>query len=197
MTLASKALGMGVVGVALASLASGCGWYTNIPAAIVAVGVTPGRVLYEKKSNEVITTITNPKVTFRADPGSVGATFDLIDVTYVRNDGRTKTDAALLPAMVLGATVRVDGSVYPDNPLAAGPLDQTKVGTNVFVGRFEYEIPVITRHVEAYGSRSSGNEANANAIYAQCIFRGADDANWPIEATVIAPIVFNGTPPNP
>lgn len=192
MAFRGKALGLGGVSLALISLASGCGWYTNVPAAIVVVGVTPGKVLYERKAGEVTITVTNPKATFRADPGSIGATFDVVDVTYVRNDGRTKTDASLLPAMLLGATVRVDGSVYPDNPLAAGPMDATKVGTNIFVGRFEYEIPVINRFVENYGGRSSGAEAPAGTIYAQCIFKGSDDANFPLEVSVNAPITFSG-----
>lgn len=191
MALARKALGLGVVGLALASLASGCGWYTNVPAAIVAVGVSPGRVLYETKASETVITTVNPKVTFRSDPGSIGATFDAIQVTYTRYD-RTKVDASQIPEIVIGAHVRVDGSVYPDNPLAVGPLDQTKLGSAIYVGRFEYEIPVINRYVENFGSQSSQNQAGVNAI---CIFKGVDDANWPIEVAVNVPIVFNGKPP--
>jgi len=185
---------MWAVPTLLASLAmTGCGFYTNIPAQILIGEVKPATLNYEliRTDGTREIKIEVPTVTLRAEPGSIGFTVDTLKVTYFRavGSGKEQIDPAKIPPLTLGTTFRVESSNFPSDP--SGPnIDQTAVGKSIYVGRYTYTLPIITRHVEAFGALPA-NYQDA-AIYAQVSMSGVDDANFPSTYTFFVPITFNG-----
>jgi hypothetical protein len=180
---------------ALALLASGCGWYTNIPASIYVYAVEPATVVYGPTDTRGVREIkvTGPTVTFQGEPGSIGANFDSALVTYRLSNQATSTS---LPQLSLGLTFRVDSSNYPVRT-ADEAIGQATIGTAISTGRTTIALPVVTRHVEDFGSRATGGpatEVNAAAVTAVVVFTGSDDANLPVSLEARIPIFFSGTP---
>lgn len=181
----------------LAATLSGCGWYTNIPAQITVMEVKPGRVTLGPVVDGVhTTTVEDPSVTLRAEPGSIGATFNSMDVVYYRDLGYANNQAILagnhLPALHVGLSFHVDSSNFPSNPMIVNPIEQGDVGAKVYVGQYTFTPAVMTRLVEQYGLITSGDEANQPGIYAACSLHGVDDANFNAELEFSIPITYSG-----
>jgi hypothetical protein len=141
---------------------SGCGQYTNIPAQYHIAGTSDlvATITYAGGT----ATVKEPKVTVKGEPGSIGATFESMDISY------TSDIAAVTNVPV---SFRVDSSALPDSTGNVTP------STNTF------ELPVISSKVIELGRRQSqGN------ISARVILHGTDDANWPSDLSVNVPIVF-------
>lgn len=172
---------------------AGCGWYTNVPAQIAVHSVKPGRVTYEPPDTRGIREIkVEPAVvTIQGEPGSIGASFTEMSVTYKLIN--LSNASSKLPMLRMGFTFRVDSSVYPTQPTAAR-IGQAEQGTAIDVGKRELEFPVITRHVEQFGLETQAPEGNAAMVTADCSCIGADDANLPITLNVQIPIYFSGNP---
>lgn len=186
----------------LAATLSGCGWYTNVPAQITVVEVKPGRVTYGPVVDNVHSTaVEDPTVTLRAEPGSIGSTFNSIDITFYKDLGATSDGTTLksipvgnrLPAMHVGLSFHVDSSNFPSDPLNVNPIEQADVGQKVYVGRYTFSPPVMTRLVEEYGMLPSNDtDTNQPGVFADCVLHGADDANFPAEVEFWVPITFSG-----
>lgn len=172
---------------------TGCGYYTNVPAQVVAT-VTPARLVYGEGTASNTVKITEPEVSFRTEPGSVGVTYNRITVKYFKIDG-TAVAASDLPPLKLGLTCHVDGSQLPSNPLdPAKGINQAAQGKEVWVGRVTVALPIVTRHVEQYGGRTSGPDVNQAGVFAQVQMDGADDAGFDSSITFFVPIIFSGFP---
>lgn len=180
------------IGLTLLTLLSGgCGWYTNLPASVYVAAVKPGKITYEPANAQGVREIKteNPVVTFRGEPGSIGVTIDKCIVRYMlSNDSQAPQDK--LPGMTLGLSFRVESSNYPTQP-GAGRIDHSQVGQFVEVGKTEVEVPLLTRHVEAFGQDSS---VNASLVTAVAEFKGSDDAMLPVSLYAQVPIYFSGQP---
>jgi hypothetical protein len=180
-----------------ASLAtSGCGYYTNIPAQITVLETKPGRISYSGSISlgTGVTKVDEPEVTLRAEPGSIGATYNKITVTYYRIDG-TAVGSDKLPPLKLGFTFHVDSSNFPSNPMDVGkPIDQSQVGKSIWLGRSTFVPPIMTRHVEQYGSVANGTDGNQAGLFAKIELVGSDDANYDASLTFFVPIIFSGAP---
>jgi hypothetical protein len=181
-----------------ASLAtSGCGYYTNIPAQITVYETKPGRVSYSGSATvgTALTHVDDPNVTLRAEPGSIGATYNKMTVTYYRAIDGVQIGSNLIPPLKLGFTVHVDSSNYPSNPMDIGkPIDQAAVGKSIWVGRTSFIPPIMTRHVEQYGATANGNDGNQAGLFAKLELVGSDDANFDASLTLFVPITFSGAP---
>ncbi|MEB3328108.1 MAG: hypothetical protein VKQ33_02615 [Candidatus Sericytochromatia bacterium] len=174
------------IALALAAcLAPGCGWYTNLPASVYVAAVKPGKVTYEAPNAQGVREVKTepPVVTFHTEPGSIGVNFELCRVTYT-------PASSLLPKQEFGLSFRVEAAGYPTQP-RTGRIEQGQVGQFVEVGKVEVEVPVLTRHVEAYGLDAS---TNAPMITAVTEFLGTDDATWQVPLTARIPIYFLGQP---
>ncbi|MDB5096005.1 MAG: hypothetical protein JWM80_426 [Cyanobacteria bacterium RYN_339] len=181
-----------IIVAALAAL-PGCGYFTNIPAQVVVAEVKAASLVYGEGTTANSIKIDSPEAVLRTDPGSVGVTFNSINVTYYKIDG-TAVAATDLPPLKLGMTCHVDGSQYPSNPLdPANSITQADQGHKVWVGRTTVTLPIVTRHVEQYGGRTT-NDGNQAGIFAKIVMNGVDDANFDSSITFFVPIVFSGLP---
>jgi hypothetical protein len=176
--------------VSLASV-SACGLYTNVPAQIHIVDIKGGTVTYGNTTNDSReVTVVAPEITLAGEPGSIGATIESIQVDYVTTDGKTLVPTNKVPGMNLRMSIRVESSNFPTDPMA-GPLTQASVGQTVAIGKATVSLPVITRHVIAYGADATVNLAS---VTAQFHMQGTDDAGFPVDLTAYAPITFLGPP---
>lgn len=146
---------------------SSCGQYTNFPAQYHVAGnsnlvATIGYPATGSTNNSVA--ITLPKLVVKGEPGSVGATFDQIDVSY---------NTADITASKSEITFRVDSSHFRDN------------SGNVVVDGGAIDLPVISPKVIEYGRRQG-----ASNISARVTLSGTDDAGWPTSLPVNVAIVF-------
>jgi hypothetical protein len=177
---------------ALVSL-SGCGTFTNVPAQVKVAKVDGATLTYEKPdaTDGWRTVKIDPAIlTLQGEPGSIGVTFEQMKVDYFQINN-TRVPAAKIPVMDLRVSVRVESSHYPNNP-AAAPLNQADVGKTVYAAKTDVELPIVTRHVSAYGGEL---DTNAGAIWAQVELIGNDDAGFPAKLVAYVPITFIG-PPN-
>lgn len=184
-----------VAAAALLTSLGGCGAYTNIPAQIVVAEVKPGKVTYTVTNTDGAkqTSIEEPSVTLRGDPGSLGVTYNTMNVKYY-DIASNQLPSTSIPSMKLGLTVRVESSVFPNDPLAVGEMNLGDVGQKDYVGRYSFSPPILTRHVEEYGASSDLTKGNQAAVYAEVELVGADDANWPADLIFFVPIIFSGSP---
>lgn len=175
--------------VALTSMTiNACGQFTNFPAQYHIAGTSnlTATVSYPPTGSTGGTGVVAvlPKLVVKGEPGSVGATFDQMDVSY---------NTADITASKSEISFRVDSSHFRDN------------SGNVIVDGGSIDLPVISPKVIDYGRRQSvGN------ISARVTLSGTDDAGWPTSLQVNVPIVFipggtastgggttNPTPTNP
>jgi hypothetical protein len=176
---------------ALAS-ASACGLYTNVPAQIKVAQVVGATLFYEKPDatdgwREV--KIEDPTMTLVGEPGSIGVTYEKMKVDYLQINEKPVA-AGEIPPMDLRVSIRVESSNFPSDPLA-GPLSREQMGVALAVGKTTVTLPIVTRHVSAYGAKVSENVA---ALSAQLTLKGVDDAGYPAELIVYVPITFQGPP---
>lgn len=179
-----------LIGAAL-SCAS-CGLYTNIPAQVHVETVTPATIDYTIASatQSAVYKETQPTVTLVAEPGSIGVTYDTMAITYGDRTLAPVSSSDIFP-LTQRFTVRVESSNYPMDPGGAQPIDQTKVGQQINVGKTTVTLPVITRQVEDYGNKKA-NYANAG-LTAEVTLSGWDDAGFPTSLPPIEiPITFTG-----
>jgi hypothetical protein len=179
--------------VAAVAALPGCGYYTNVPAQIVVADVKPATLVYGEGTTANSIKIDSPEVTLRTDAGSIGATFNSMYVQYY-NINRAPIGQNDLPQLQLGMTVRVEGSQYSSNPLdPANAITQSEQGQKVWIGRTTVPLPIVTRHVEQYGGRTT-NDGNQAAIWAMVTMKGVDDANFDATLIFYVPITFSGLP---
>lgn len=182
---------LGLAGL-VALVGSGCGLYTNIPAQIKVAEVVGATVTYDRPDaadgwrNVKVET---PSVTLVGEPGSIGVTYERIKVLYLMINEQPIA-AKEIPDMNLRMSVRVESSNFPTDPLA-GPLARDQMGTTLQVGKSTVTLPIVTRHVTAYGAKLSENAASLSA---QVTLTGADDAGVPASLTIYVPITFIGPP---
>ncbi len=182
-----------VLSLALALSTAACGWYTNIPASIYVRSVKPGSLVYGATDTRGVRDIKveHPEVVLQGEPGSIGANFDSIVVEYLLTNGGPSKN---LPRLSMGLTFRVESSNYPSRP-EERELEQNAVGTKIAVGTTPVAVPIVTRHVEEFGLKASGDsESNAAAVTAVVTFSGFDDANLAVSLVARVPIFFSGTP---
>ncbi|HEY9723744.1 MAG TPA: hypothetical protein V6D47_17155 [Oscillatoriaceae cyanobacterium] len=182
-----------ILGTAL-SCAS-CGLFTNVPAQVHVENVTPGTIDYTIASatQSAVYKETQPTATIVGEPGSIGVTFTTMDVQYAdptNNLTPKPLDSKSVAPLELRFTVRVDSSNYPADPAAAQPIDQTKIGQQVNVGKTTITLPVITRQVETFGDQKL-NYGDAG-ITAEVTLSGTDDAGFPASVQLDIPITFTG-----
>lgn len=160
---------LSLMGLSLATAISGCGNYTNFPAqyhisgtsSLIAKIAYPSAVAGSTASNA---SVTLPKLSLKGEPGSIGATFEKMDISYSVSDITTTS---------LPVSFRVDSSNFRDS---AG---------KVVADGGTFELPVVNAKVLEYGKRQS-----VNNISALVTLTGTDDASWPTSITVNVPIVF-------
>lgn len=177
---------------ALALATTACGWYTNIPASIYVKSVSAGTISYGAVTNGTRqVTVDVPEITLQGEPGSIGANFDSVSVRYLLSNG---TESKNLPRLSMGWTFRVESSNYPSRP-EERELEQDAVGKKIAVGATTISLPIVTRHVEQFGEKASGDaESNAAAITCEVTMSGFDDANLPVAIVARVPLFFTGTP---
>lgn len=175
---------------------SSCGMYTNIPAQVFVASVKPANLIYQKPDADGFRAITMeaPEVTLRGEPGSIGATFSQMKISYFKTDSNSQgLPSAVASGDIAGVntflTVHVPSSNFPSDP-GANPMDVTQTGKMIQAGTITTSVPVVTRHVEDYGMNLT-NYANA-ALTAEVIWTGTDDAGFPTEVRFHVPITFNG-----
>lgn len=182
-----------LLAAALALSTAACGWYTNIPASVYVKSVTPGTLNYGATDTRGVREIKidNPNIVLQGEPGSIGVNFDSVVVRYLLSNG---TESKNLPRLSMGMTFRVESSNYPSRP-DEKEISLEAVGKQIAAGVSTVTIPVITRHVEQFGEKATGDaEANAAAITAEVTMSGFDDANLPVSLVARVPIFFSGTP---
>jgi len=154
--------------IALSSMTiNACGQFTNFPAQYHISGTSNlvATVAYPPSgATGTGVVVTLPKLIIKGEPGSVGATFNQMDVSY---------NTADITAAKSEVTFRVDSSHFRD---ATG---------NVIVDGGAAELAVISPKVIEYGRRQ-----NASNLTARVVLSGTDDAGWPTEMPVNVSIVF-------
>lgn len=171
---------------------AGCGLYTNVPAQIKVADVVGATLTYEKPDASDgwrNVKVETPTVTLVGEPGSIGVTYEKMKVDYLQINEKRVPDTEI-PPMDLRISFRVESSNYPTDPLA-GPLTRDAMGRTLQVGKAQLNLPIITRHVSAYGAKTTENVA---ALSAQVQLIGTDDAGYPANLTVYVPITFFGPP---
>gem|GEM_PF-1697689 len=178
----------------LAASVGACGFYTNVPAQISVVNVKPGQITYNRDSGKLAIEYEQPEMNLRVEHGSIGATFNKMNVAYFYSNG-AKADTEV-PPLNLGMTVRVDTGVYPTNIRADAPeaVDPAQVGNKVLAPITKVNVPILTRHVTQFGLKSELPTGNAAAIYAVVNLTGYDDANFETRLEAFVPITFIGQP---
>lgn len=172
--------------MALTILATlGCGQFTNVPAQVKLKSVdAPALITYsfDATTRTTVATVTNPKVTFESELGSIGVTYDTMTVTFFTANGRnsipgtgTKADGST----DLRFTVRIPSSHL--NKDANGNI--TTPGTSGSV-----ELPLLSPVVQQWGQTHflEGNLSMAIEL------SGDDDATWPRSLTFTLPISLAG-----
>jgi hypothetical protein len=156
----------------LGMIISACGQYTNLPAQYHVSGTSDliAQISYDSTKNAIVKL---PKLTIKGEPGSIGATFETMSISY---------SGGGLANISLPVSFRVDSSHFRDEK------------DNVIVGGGTYDLPVVSPRVIEYGKSTS-----AANISATVVLSGSDDANWPTTLQVSIPIVFvpsaSGTAP--
>lgn len=142
---------------------SACGAFTNVPAQYNIDGSSDfvATVTYDASKNP---TIKLPKIKIKGEPGSIGATFNTMNITYSVGD---------VSATQVSVAYRVDSSHFMDEK------------GNIIVSGGTFELPVISPKVIDYGKRQGANNISARVVLA-----GLDDASWDTRIEFGVPIVF-------
>lgn len=172
--------------VSTVALLAGCGMYTNLPAQIRVGEVKPAKVTFEKPDASGVreVNIEQGTVTLIGEPGSIGVTYEKMNIDYLAINESTVPQGEL-PPMDLRMSVRVGSSNFPGD--VKGPLEQDKIGQTVQAGVGTFTVPVVTKFVEQYGLKT-----NVGALTAQVRLSGQDDAGLPADMVLYVPIVFHG-----
>ncbi|MBC7543093.1 MAG: hypothetical protein H7338_10210 [Candidatus Sericytochromatia bacterium] len=169
--------------IALTGLLSACGQYTNFPARIHISGESNlvGEVTYAFDSaNKPAVTVKNPKLTLVGEAGSIGITFDKMNITYT---GVPDT----FPKLNLTTGLRVDSSHNFERTVAG---DKTIVAKLV-QGKGVMDLPVVTPEVIKIGNPfNNAGGFISTPISAIVTLSGVDDALWPVEIQFGVPINF-------
>ncbi len=198
---------MWILGGALALGLPGCGWYTNVPAAINVINIEPSTVAVEYLLSKPDGTIkgitakyTNPTVTMAGQPGSIGATFKNMGIAYY-SPGAGVCCGNIIPDINAGkelrmkAFVRVDSSAmredYEKGYQEMDPAEFQK--KRLTIGQSKFVVPVVTNDVLALAAPAPGKGTRPTIIYAQVILEGEDDARWPYTKELFIPITFSDT----
>jgi hypothetical protein len=147
----------------LLSLIYSCGQYTNLPAQYHIEGTSEFVAIVSYDSNKNAN-VKLPKIKVKGEPGSIGATFDTMNITYNVGD---------ISASQVSVAYRIDSSHFRDEK------------GNIIVSGGTFEIPVVSPKVIEYGKRQG-----ASNISAKVVLSGLDDANWPTTLEFGVPIVF-------
>jgi hypothetical protein len=177
-----------MLALTVASAVSACGQYTNFPARIKISGESNlvGEVSYQFDQStsgvKVTATTKNPKLILIGEAGSVGATFDTMNITY-----QGVPDNFGSKSVNLKAGLRVDSSHNFERTVAA---DKTTV-TKVIQGKGQMDLPIVSAEVVRVGNpfNNSGGYISA-PISAVVTLQGIDDAGFPIDLQFGVPINF-------
>lgn len=163
-------------GLFLAAALAGCGLYTNLPAQIkVAPASDAGlkaSVTYTVDQSRISAEIKNPTLVLEGEPGSIGVTYDTINIEYL------PASLNLNPRVI-----RITGSVR------VGSSHQFDKDGKVMAGKGQIELPIISSHVVELGNPLSPSRINSQ-ISAKVTLEGVDDAGWPASLDVYIPINF-------
>ncbi len=158
----------------LGFIISSCGQYTNFPGQFHVSGTSDlvAEISYDSSKNAKIKL---PKLIIKGEPGSIGATFESMNINYGTAD---------ISSYNVPVSFRIDSSHFRDEK------------DNVVVSGGTYDLPVISAKVIEYGKR-----VNVNNLNATITLTGSDDANWPTTLQIGVPIIFlpstSGSPVNP
>ncbi len=188
-----------ISGAALALGASGCGWYTNVPAMITVKSVEPATVTVEFTKNKtdqtVVSKYTQPTITLEGQPGSIGATFKDMRIAYYRpsqgaapNLGTPMAEVSGGKELYLKAFVRVDTSALHEDPSKAYLEMKDIADKRLIIGVSKFVAPVITREILDLGDPTA--TARVSLIFARVVIEGEDDAKWPYSKEIFIPISF-------
>ena len=158
--------------IAMASMTiNACGQFTNFPAqyhisdtsGLTATVAYPAPAAGSTATSGGVT-VKLPRLVVKGEPGSVGANFEQMDVSYNVGD---------ITASKSEISFRVNSSHFRD------------ATDRVIVDGGSIDLPVISPKVIEYGRRQS-----ASNISARVTLSGTDDAGWPTSFQVNVPIVF-------
>jgi hypothetical protein len=177
-----------LIALTAASVGSACGQYTNFPARIKISGESnlSAEVNYQFESatggTKVTATTKNPKLVLMGEAGSVGATFDTMNITY-----QGVPDNFGSKSVNLKAGLRVDSSHNFERTVAA---DKTTV-TKMIPGKGQMDLPIVSAEVVRVGNpfNSAGGFISA-PISAVVTLQGIDDAGFPVDIQFGVPINF-------
>ncbi|PIQ26747.1 hypothetical protein COW36_00670 [bacterium (Candidatus Blackallbacteria) CG17_big_fil_post_rev_8_21_14_2_50_48_46] len=165
-----------LAGLLLASVVAGCGLYTNIPAQVkISPGTNGGlraSVTYTVDQSRISAEVKNPTLVLEGEPGSIGVTYDTINIEYLPQS------LTLNPRVV-----RITGSVR------VGSSHQFDKDGKPIPAKGEVELPIISSHVVELGNPLSQGRINSQ-ISAKVTLEGTDDAGWPASLDVYVPINF-------
>lgn len=170
--------------VLAATMLSACGQYTNLPARIHPSGESNllAEVSYAVDQNKVTATVKNPTLVLQGEPGSVGATFNQMQITY------TGVPANFEPKQVqLSTALRVDSSHRFEKDNDSQPADAK---TKLLIGKGNMELPIVNGAIVSLGSPSNASGSIASPISAVVILSGTDDAGWPVYVDIAVPVNF-------
>lgn len=167
-----------LIALTAASVVSACGQYTNFPARIHISGESNlvGEVTYTFDSaGKAAIVAKNPKLVLIGEAGSVGATFDTMNITY-----QGVPDSFAAKSVNLKAGLRVDSS----HNFEATPSAATTTMPKVIQGKGNMDLPVVTPDVINAG------RAMLTPITAVVTLQGIDDAGFPVDLQFGVPINF-------
>lgn len=178
-----RLLGMGFA-LSLMVSAPGCGWYTNVPAQIHARSVPSVIVTYEPGSGTPYkATVNDAVMTLAGQPGSIGASFRNVNVSYYKPGSDDPVFERSFPI-----DLRVEPSIYREDPrkdeLGTGNWREGKL----IIGTGSLPLAMLVdRAVMDFGYTKANSQ-----LYALLTFTGEDDAKFPARYEVSVPIVFAG-----
>jgi len=191
-----RLLGMGLA-LGLMTPVTSCGMYTNVPAQIHVKSVLPASITVNYKEPAVgakatyEAAISDAVLTLAGEPGSIGATFYSVNVTFT--DGTTQKDgnpvaAAGLTKQAIDMSLRVESSVFREDPRKDELSDKNWEDGKLIIGTGQMSLGAfVNREVLDYGFKST-----SNVVTALITLSGYDDARFPTSLTVNLPIVFTG-----
>jgi hypothetical protein len=189
-----RLLGTSLILGVMSALTS-CGWYTNVPAQIHVKSVLPSSITvnYKPSTDAKLTyeaTVSDAVLTLAGDPGSIGATFYSVDVTFT--DGTAGNGAPVaatgLTKQVIDMSLRVEPSVFREDPRKDELDDQHWEERKLIIGTGQMSLSaIVNRQILDFGFKRT-----SNVVTAQITLSGQDDAKFPASLTVNVPITFTG-----
>ncbi len=195
-----RLLGMSLV-LGLVAPVTSCGWYTNVPAQIHVKSVAPSSITVNYKEPGAgakatyEATISDAVLTLAGDPGSIGATFYSVNVTFTNGtsqDGNgNPATASGLSKQAIDMSLRVEPSVYREDPRKDELGTEKWEAGKLIIGTGQMSLgAIVNRQVLDYGFQRT-----SHAVTALVTLNGYDDAKFPTSITVNVPITFTGYAP--